>query len=112
MPTAVTELDGSDIVETAVGESVVRSIAHKIAVVPEGFNINPKMVGQLARRAKMGEGALPMDWAFAEAVAFGSLVLDRHARAIEWSGLRSRHFQPTSRCSVRYANRRELGAAL
>jgi 2-oxoglutarate dehydrogenase complex dehydrogenase (E1) component-like enzyme len=44
--------------------------------VPEGFNINPKMVGQLARRAKMGDGELPLDWAFAEAVAFGSLVLE------------------------------------
>src|SRR5256885_11712565 len=32
------------------------------------------MVSQLARRAKMGEGALPMDWAFAEAMAFGSLA--------------------------------------
>src|SRR5207247_8768428 len=57
-------------------EELIRQIAHKIAVVPEGFNINPKMVGQLARRAKMGEGALPADWAFAEGVAFGSLVLD------------------------------------
>src|SRR5678809_59832 len=34
------------------------------------------MVGQLARCAKMGEGPLPIDWAFAEAVAFGSLVID------------------------------------
>jgi 2-oxoglutarate dehydrogenase complex dehydrogenase (E1) component-like enzyme len=34
------------------------------------------MVGQLARRAKMGDGGLPLDWAFAEAMAFGSLVLD------------------------------------
>src|SRR5262249_42071469 len=47
-----------------------------ISVVPEGFNLNPKMVSQLARRAKMGAGTLPMDWAFAEAVAFGSLVID------------------------------------
>ena len=37
---------------------VIRDIAHRIAVVPEGFHINPKMVGQLARRAKMGEGAV------------------------------------------------------
>jgi 2-oxoglutarate dehydrogenase E1 component len=44
--------------------------------VPEGFHIHPKMVGQLARRAKMSNGEVPMDWAFAEAVAFGSLVLD------------------------------------
>jgi len=34
------------------------------------------MVGQLARRAKMGEGEAPMDWGFAEAMAFGSLVIE------------------------------------
>src|SRR5690606_24082802 len=31
---------------------------------------------QLARRAKMGEGEIPMDWAFGEAMSFGSLVLE------------------------------------
>jgi multifunctional 2-oxoglutarate metabolism enzyme len=72
----VAEIDGSQVIETGVESETIKNIAHKIAVVPEGFNINPKMVGQLARRAKMGEGALPIDWAFAEAVAFGSLVLD------------------------------------
>jgi 2-oxoglutarate decarboxylase len=70
------EIDGSDVVETPVSAEVIKSIAHKIAVVPEGFNINPKMVGQLARRAKMGGGELPIDWAFGEAIAFGSLVLE------------------------------------
>ena len=34
------------------------------------------MVGQLARRAKMGDGSAPLDWAFAEGIAFGSLVLE------------------------------------
>ena len=34
------------------------------------------MVQQLARRAKMTEGALPLDWATAEALAFGSLLLE------------------------------------
>ncbi len=34
------------------------------------------MVGQLARRAKMGTGEVPMDWGFAEAMAVGSLVLE------------------------------------
>jgi 2-oxoglutarate dehydrogenase E1 component len=72
----VEELDGSEVIPTAVDAEKIRSIAHKIAVVPEGFNVNPKMVGQLARRAKMGDGAAPLDWAFAEAVAFGSLVLE------------------------------------
>jgi 2-oxoglutarate dehydrogenase E1 component len=70
------ELDGSAIVDTAVDREIVRTIAQKISVVPHGFNLNPKMVSQLARRAKMGEGTLPMDWAFAEAIAFGSLALE------------------------------------
>ncbi|HEX7771597.1 MAG TPA: multifunctional oxoglutarate decarboxylase/oxoglutarate dehydrogenase thiamine pyrophosphate-binding subunit/dihydrolipoyllysine-residue succinyltransferase subunit, partial [Pyrinomonadaceae bacterium] len=72
----VEELDGSEVVPTGVSPETIRSIAHKIAVVPEGFHVNPKMVGQLARRAKMGDGGAPLDWAFAEAIAFGSLVLE------------------------------------
>ena len=63
-------------IDTGVDAEMIKNIAHKIAVVPEGFNINPKMVGQLARRAKMGDGDLPIDWAFAEAMAFGSLVIE------------------------------------
>jgi len=73
---AVTELDGSEVIDTAVKLDLIKHIARMISVVPEGFNLNPKMVSQLARRAKMGEGALPMDWAFAEAMAFGSLALE------------------------------------
>jgi len=77
----VEELDGSAVVETSISVETIKNISHKIAVVPDDFNINPKMVGQLARRAKMGDGSAPIDWAFAEAVAFGSLVLDgRHVR--------------------------------
>jgi 2-oxoglutarate dehydrogenase E1 component len=72
----VEELDGSEVVPTGVAAETIRNIAHKIAVVPEGFHVNPKMVGQLARRAKMGDGSTPIDWAFAEAVAFGSLVIE------------------------------------
>ena len=75
-PAVRLEFDGSAVVPTGVSAETIKSIAHKIAVVPEGFHVNPKMVGQLARRAKMGDGSLPLDWAFAEAVAFGSLVLD------------------------------------
>ena len=70
------EPDGSTIVSTGANAEMIRSIAHAIAVVPDSFNVNPKMVGQLAKRAKMGEGTIPLDWAFAEAVAFGSLVME------------------------------------
>jgi 2-oxoglutarate dehydrogenase E1 component len=71
----IVEIDGSEVIDTAVNAEVISQITRQISVVPEGFHLNPKMVTQLARRAKMGDGALPMDWAFAEAMAFGSLAL-------------------------------------
>src|SRR5205814_7161519 len=58
---AVEELDGSGIRETAIDVGIIKTIAQRISVVPEGFNLNPKMVSQLARRAKMGASTQPMD---------------------------------------------------
>ena len=70
------EEDGSAILETAISAETLRQVSDKISLVPDGFHINPKMVGQLAKRAKMGTGEAPMDWGFAEAIAFGSLVTE------------------------------------
>ncbi len=73
---AIQDEDGSSVLNTGVSPEIIKELAHKISVVPENFHVNPKMVGQLARRAKMGDGEVPMDWAFGEAMAFGSLVLE------------------------------------
>ncbi|MFZ1701256.1 MAG: multifunctional oxoglutarate decarboxylase/oxoglutarate dehydrogenase thiamine pyrophosphate-binding subunit/dihydrolipoyllysine-residue succinyltransferase subunit [Pyrinomonadaceae bacterium] len=70
------EDDGSNIFETGVSSAILKQVSDKISLVPEHFNINPKMVGQLARRSKMGSGEVSMDWAFGEAMAIGSLVLE------------------------------------
>lgn len=72
----IVDEDGSHVLETGVEIDTLRMISDKVSLVPEGFNINPKMVGQLGRRAKMGEGEVPMDWGFAEALGFGSLVVE------------------------------------
>lgn len=74
----IADVDGSEVLETGVPAEVLKQVADKISLVPDGFNINPKMVGQLARRAKMGDGSVPMDWGFAEALSLGSLVVDGH----------------------------------
>jgi len=70
------ELDGSNIIETGVERPILDAITRQISIVPHTFHLNPKMVGQLARRAKMGEGSIHADWAFGEALAFGSLVME------------------------------------
>ena len=76
LPIPPAEDDGSTVLETGVNADVLRQVSEKISLVPEDFHINPKMVGQLARRSKMGTGEVPMDWAFAEALSIGSLVLE------------------------------------
>jgi 2-oxoglutarate decarboxylase len=65
-----------EVIETGVDQQVLRTIAHAITTVPRGFNLNPKIVGLLARRAKMVEGAAAVDWGMAEALAFGSLLIE------------------------------------
>jgi multifunctional 2-oxoglutarate metabolism enzyme len=76
LPPAAKDEDGSDLFDSSITPDVLKTVAEKITLLPDGFNVNPKMVGQLGRRAKMGTGEVPMDWAFAEAIAFGSLVKD------------------------------------
>ena len=84
LPPPIVEEDGSDVIQTGADAALLEQVSEKISLVPEGFNINPKMVGQLARRAKMGSGETPMDWGFAEAMAIGSLVLE--GTAVRLSG--------------------------
>jgi multifunctional 2-oxoglutarate metabolism enzyme len=75
LPEPKPEPDGSKIVDTGVSRESLDEISRVMSVVPQGFNLNPKMVGQMSRRAKMGSGEAPVDWAFAEGLAFGSLVM-------------------------------------
>jgi multifunctional 2-oxoglutarate metabolism enzyme len=62
--------------ETGVPRETLARIGRVLTTVPSGFRLNPKMVQQLARRAKMAEGEMQLDWGTAEALAFGSLLLE------------------------------------
>jgi multifunctional 2-oxoglutarate metabolism enzyme len=75
-PPAKREDDGSAVLETGVAREVLDQVSRALSLVPQGFTINPKMVSQMTRRAKMGAGEAPVDWGFAEGLAFGSLVAE------------------------------------
>ncbi|MGZ4541783.1 MAG: multifunctional oxoglutarate decarboxylase/oxoglutarate dehydrogenase thiamine pyrophosphate-binding subunit/dihydrolipoyllysine-residue succinyltransferase subunit [Mycobacteriaceae bacterium] len=82
---------------TAVDASVLERIADAHVQLPEGFTVHPRVKPVLERRAKMArEGGI--DWAFAELLAFGSLVID--GRNIRLSGQDSRRGTFTQRHSV------------
>jgi 2-oxoglutarate dehydrogenase E1 component len=76
LPAPKPETDGSAIVPTGVTREAIHQISQAMNTLPAGFTINPKMSGQMARRAKMGADETPMDWGFAEGLAFGSLLAE------------------------------------
>lgn len=76
LPTPAGETESVEVVQTGVDQATLMQIGQAINTVPRGFNLNPKIVGLLARRAKMVKGEVAVDWAIAEALAFGSLVIE------------------------------------
>ncbi|MFM9140341.1 MAG: thiamine pyrophosphate-dependent enzyme, partial [Solirubrobacterales bacterium] len=63
-------------VETAVSAESLRHINEELLTVPEGFELNSKLERQLDRRREALASGEGIDWAQAEALAFGSLLID------------------------------------
>jgi 2-oxoglutarate dehydrogenase E1 component len=64
--------------ETALSEDTYQKIGKALTTIPEGFDLNSKIQRQLDAKKKMFETGEGFDWATAEAMAFGSLVLEGH----------------------------------
>ena len=62
--------------ETAVEMDVLREIGHAISEPPKNFEINSKILRQLKAKRKMIDSGEGVDWATAEALAFGSLLAE------------------------------------
>ncbi|HEU5150978.1 MAG TPA: multifunctional oxoglutarate decarboxylase/oxoglutarate dehydrogenase thiamine pyrophosphate-binding subunit/dihydrolipoyllysine-residue succinyltransferase subunit [Iamia sp.] len=62
-------------VQTGVPSETIDRIYAKLSERPEGFTVHPKLAKQFQTRDKMFEGG-EVDWALAEALAFGSLLLE------------------------------------
>ncbi|MBV9250219.1 MAG: 2-oxoglutarate dehydrogenase E1 component, partial [Acetobacteraceae bacterium] len=63
---------------TAVGLDTLRRIGKALTRVPPNFDANPKILRQLEAKKTMIEYGEGIDWATAEALAFGSLLLEGH----------------------------------
>ncbi len=61
---------------TAVSTPTLKQIGSALAHVPEGFNLNPKIARQLEAKTRAIETGQGIDWATAEALACGSLLLE------------------------------------
>lgn len=63
--------------KTAVNKNTINHIASQITKYPANFNANPKVISLLKKRAEMATSSVPaIDWAMAEALAFGSILVE------------------------------------
>jgi 2-oxoglutarate dehydrogenase E1 component len=63
-------------VDTGLSREKLAEITEGLVRVPEGFHLHPKIGKLLEQRSEMGHGRRAIDYGFAEALAFGSLVLE------------------------------------
>ena len=63
-------------VDTGLTQEKLAEITDGLVRVPEGFHVHPKILKLLEQRSEMGHGKRAVDYGFAEALAFGSIVLE------------------------------------
>ncbi len=88
---------GADRIETSIPEVTARAIAATQLAIPDGFNVHPKLLPQLAKRVESLNDAT-IDWSMGETLAFGSILLDGHP--IRLAGQDSRRGTFSSRHAV------------
>jgi 2-oxoglutarate dehydrogenase E1 component len=64
--------------DTSVDMGVLKEVGFAISEQPANFNTNSKIIRQLEAKRKMIESQEHIDWATAEALAFGTLLVQGH----------------------------------
>ncbi len=65
-------------VDTAVNADTMKLVLEQLTMLPEGFQANKKLTRPMQQRRSMAVGKLPLDWASAEAAAFGTLLVQQY----------------------------------
>jgi 2-oxoglutarate dehydrogenase E1 component len=63
-------------VDTGLTREKLEELTASLVRVPDGFHVHPKIVKLLEQRTEMGQGKRAVDYGFAEALAFASIVLE------------------------------------
>jgi 2-oxoglutarate dehydrogenase E1 component len=87
-------------VATGVPHETLLRITEAMATTPQGFTVHPKIVRLLETRLQDMKDHKPVDWAFAEGLAFGSLLLE--GTTIRLSGQDTRRGTFSQRHAVLY----------
>jgi multifunctional 2-oxoglutarate metabolism enzyme len=61
---------------TSISEDTLKQIVDSITTLPGNFSIHPKLKKFMEKRKGLIDGTIEAEWAFAETLAFGSLLLE------------------------------------
>ncbi|MBI3772550.1 MAG: 2-oxoglutarate dehydrogenase E1 component [Gammaproteobacteria bacterium] len=70
--------DWTEAADTTVPLAVIRELMEKTSVFPPDFDVHPRALKVVADRLKMAAGELPLDWGFAEIMAYATLLTEGH----------------------------------
>nr|WP_243663419.1 hypothetical protein [Rhodothermus marinus] len=87
-------------VETAARREDLEAVVQALVNLPDGFHVHPKLERQFKRRESLFFKEKKIDWAFAEALAFGTLLLE--GSPVRLSGQDSRRGTFSQRHAVLY----------
>jgi 2-oxoglutarate dehydrogenase E1 component len=68
------DADWMEAVQTQLTADECATLSAEITHVPSGFTLHPRVARVITDREKMAAGEIPMDWGFAELMAYGSLL--------------------------------------
>lgn len=87
-------------VDTRASAEDLEAVVQALVNLPEGFNVHKKLLRQFERRDKLYFEEKKIDWGFAEALAFGTLLLE--GTTVRLSGQDSRRGTFSHRHAVLY----------
>lgn len=64
----------TDKVDTTISKEQIQKLSRQLLDLPEGFHLHPVVARLLADREKMSAAEIPMNWGYAETMAYASLL--------------------------------------
>lgn len=73
------EAKWTDKVDTTISQATLNMLSEKIHQIPTSFNVHPMVKRLLAERCQMTNNELPINWGYAETMAYASLLHEGHS---------------------------------
>jgi 2-oxoglutarate dehydrogenase E1 component len=80
--------DCNVVVDTTVSRDTLRDLAQKIETLPQGFELQRQVGNMMDARVQMTAGKLPLDWGYAETLAYATVLMQGYS--VRFSGQDSR----------------------